>query len=283
MAHMREMNPGSYTVSPLTVIAHREVDALVTECHPEGRVGGKKASLELARFPSRGFQLRQEGQLVGVYLASLGGTPAGRTSCNLGLWCVRPHARSKALTLLHRVLRQSSDVVTDFTPTPEVAQLNQRLGFTDLDTTAFQVLNVRTPPAGRGVSVLHRPHEIGSVLTGFDAQAFRDHRDIPGLIHIVARVDELPCYVVAVRHRRSMEVIYVSDRALMHRAWPSIASHFLVRHRRLITRAETRVFGPQPSLARRAVAARRQIRAPESANHDVTYLYSLVALSGVVS
>ena len=47
--------------------------------------------------------------------------------------------------------------------------------------------------------------------------------------------------------------------------------------------AETRVFGPQPSLARRAVAARRQIRAPESANHDVTYLYSLVALSGVVS
>lgn len=258
----------------------REVNAFITHNHPDGAVGGLRAERELVSFSSAGLQLRAEGELVGVYLASRGPTPGGGTACHLGLWCVLPEARAKSLTLLHKILRQPADLVTDVTPIPNVAKVNRKLGFADLDTTAFRVPNLPLPPA-QGVRLITADTQIEQVLSGFDLQAFRDHRDIPGLVHTVALVDDAVCYIVAIHHPRTMEIIYVGDRGVIQRVWSTLLTHYLVRHHRILTRAEQRVVGFRPRWARESYASPRQSRGQGPDGSEVTYLYSPMALGGV--
>ena len=87
--------------------------------------------------PNHGYLLRENGRVVGAYLAlyserMIDGRP--RRICNLGVWCVADEHRATGLRLLRSLLRQRGYTFTDLTPNPTVVALNNRLGFASLDT-----------------------------------------------------------------------------------------------------------------------------------------------------
>ncbi len=53
--------------------------------------------------------------------------------CNLHSWFVQPEYRGYSLALMRPVLRDKNRVLTDFSPSPAVCEISQRLGFQRLD------------------------------------------------------------------------------------------------------------------------------------------------------
>ena len=158
------------------------------------------------------------------------------------------------------MLRQRDYDFVDLSPSGNVVAINERLGFSRLDTATALVPNLPLP-SSRGVRVLTAPEEIDAALTGTDLQVYRDHRAAAAALHFVVRVGQDSCYVIARRDRRKglplfASLVHVSDPAVLARAGHAPYRHLLLRHHALVTLAERRVAGRPPWLSRtQAVAA----------------------------
>lgn len=231
--------------------------------------------------PNHGFHLRADGEVVGAALAfyskrDLGGT--ARLVCNLGAWCVSDEHRAQGVRLLRALLSQRGYDFTDLSPSGNVVALNERLGFTHLDTTTALVPNLPWP--SRGVRVVTDPGRIRRLLADDDLRVYDDHRHALAVHHAVLVVDGHPVHVMVRRDRRKGapvfgSILHVSDPAALGRAWGRLRTHLLLRLGIPFTLAELRVVGAAPPLS--AVLRRsrpKMFRSPDLAPDDVDYLYS---------
>lgn len=232
--------------------------------------------------PNHGFLLRKGEDVVGAYLAfyserEVDGEP--RRICNLAAWCVLDEHRAHGVRLARAMLRQRGYDFVDLSPSGNVVGLNERLGFSRLDTSTALVPNLPLP-SRRGVRVLTAPAQIEAALSGRDLRVYRDHRSAAAALHFVVQVGDDTCYVIARRERRKglplfASLLHVSDPAVLARAGHAPYRHLLLRHHALVTLAEGRVAGRPPRFSRQQAAPRpRMFRGDGLSPRSVDYLYS---------
>ena len=192
---------------------------------PWGRVG-----------PNSGFQLTEDGRIVGVYVAvysERNRDGASQAVCNLAAFCVLPDHRSHSLRLMRACLSQKGYLFTDLSPSGNVPAINARLGFAQLDTRGRLVLN--TPAVRRRARLSRDPALIAATVRADDARIYQDHREAPAARHLIVTLGDRYGYLLYRRDRRKHLPLFASplhvggDRALMAEAWPQISSHLLAR------------------------------------------------------
>lgn len=234
-----------------------------------------------ADAPNLGFQLTLAGRIVGAYLAIYSTrTIAGveERFCNLAGWCVLEEHRADGLRLLRALLAQHGYTFTDLSPSGNVVRLNERLGFTHLDTTTALVPAL--PWARRGVRVSSSPAVIDRVLRGRDLEIRRDHADAAAARHVVITEGDRYCYVILRRDRRKGvpgfgSPLYLSDPALFRRHLRQLAWHLAIRHRIVALLVELRLVGEAPGWSIRLRRARpKMFRSDHLGPDQIDYLYS---------
>jgi hypothetical protein len=236
--------------------------------------------------PNHGFLLRDGGRVVGVYLAFystrvLDGRE--RQVCNLGAWCVLDSHRSQGLRLLRALLAQRELDFTDLSPSGNVVPLNERLGFTRLDTSTALVPNLAWPSWSRRVRVVSDHDEIERVLDPGERQLFRDHRHAAAAHHLVLVAGDEHCYVVARRDRRKnlplfASLLHVGNPALLARHPMPVRRYLLLRLRAIGTLSELRIVGMRPRLSVMLPAPRaKMFRSRDLGPDSIDYLYSELA------
>ena len=237
--------------------------------------------------PNRGFQLVDDGAVVGAYAAvyshrELDGQD--RAVCNLAAFCVLPEYRTHSIRLVRSLLAQRGYVFTDFSPSGNVVAMNERLGFRRLDTSGRLVVN-RPARAPRGVRVTDDPAVLAGRLQGRDSDVFRDHREAAAARHVLVETDTAYAYLVYRRDRRkrlpwfAVPLYAGGDRDLLQIAWPRVGAQ-LLRRGLPFTLAERRLLGFTPGGPGRAFEHNRHkmFRAKDADGDSLDYLYSELTL-----
>lgn len=238
--------------------------------------------------PNYGYLVRDGDRIVGVYLAHYSEQEIdGRSEpfCNLGVWHVVPESRAQSLPLARALLGQRGYHFTDLTPAPNVAALNARLGFEELDTSAVLVPCLPWPSAPGAATIGSDPADLRRLLSGSARRAYEDHSDAPGLRHVAIRAGGECCYVALRpdRHGRLpvLSVLQVSDRTLFENHSHAFARHLLLRHRCLAYVAELRLIGFRPRIAKEiAEPPTRMFRSDRLSPDQIGYLYSELVFVG---
>ncbi|HWK76498.1 hypothetical protein [Microbacterium sp.] len=237
--------------------------------------------------PNRGWMLKDGDRIVGAYAAVYSRRPVGGvevTVCNLAAYCVLEDYRMHSVRLIRALLKARDYMFTDLSPSGNVVAMNERLGFTRLDTATKLVIN---PPwvHGRDVRVSGDAVAIARVLRGPDAQVHRDHRDAAAARHVLVQSGDEYAYLVFRAHtlkrlRLFALPLYVGgSRDLLRREWRAVRSHLLMRHGLPFTLAEKRILGFTAGFGRVLAAPRaRMVRGTGIPAADVDYLYSELAL-----
>lgn len=232
-----------------------------------------------AAEPSHGVCLRADGVLVGVYAAFYSERLVGgqqRRVCNLAAWCVLDGYGAHGLRLLRALLSSGADVFTDLSPSGSVIPIDLRLGFQRLDTTTDVRPNL--PSWRPRVRVVTDRRRIARLLTGRDAELFRDHAAAAAVRHVVLMVDGQPCYVMYRRVRRKRlplfgAVVHVGDTALFGRAVGPFGAHLLVRGMPILL-AERRIVGAPVSRSVTVQGRTKLFKAADVEARDIDDLYS---------
>ncbi|WP_198663863.1 hypothetical protein [Jiangella endophytica] len=237
--------------------------------------------------PNHGFLLLNGDAIVGVYAAvysdrDLDGVRVA--FCNLAAFCVLEEYRTHTLRLVRALLGQKGFVFTDLSPSGNVIALNERLGFTRLDTATRLVANLPRTPR-RGTRVTARPEALDRTLTGRDAEIYRDHRQAPAARHLLVEHGGAHGYLVFRRDRRKRLPLFATplyaggDPGCLEAAWPAVGAH-LLRLGIPLTLAERRVLGFSPGGPGRALAHPRpkMFRAADIGPESIDHLYSELTL-----
>jgi hypothetical protein len=236
--------------------------------------------------PNRGFLLRDDGRVVGVYLALysqrvIDGTP--RHICNLGTWCVAEEHRAMGLRLLRSLLRQRGYTFTDLSPIPNVVALNTRLGFAHLDTRTALIVNLPRRAGTGDVRIIDVPGEIDDVLRGSDRTVYRDHVASTAQHVVLARRNE-SCHVMFRQHRYKrlpvVSVIHVGNRDLFRECAPHFYSYLLLRRRIPASLVETRLVGNHHRPALTVSGPARMYLSDDLEPAQIDYLYSELTCLG---
>lgn len=234
--------------------------------------------------PNHGYQLIDaSGQVAGAYIAVYSAMlHSDHLVCNLAAFCVLPPYRAHSLKLMRALLRPKNYLFTDLSPSGNVPALNERLGFHYLDTATRLVLN--QPYASPPFRVTESPDELRSILTGADAEIYRDHAAAPAARHLVVQRGTEYGYLIYRRDRRKHLPIFASplygggDRGMLQAGWRSVSAH-LFRRGFPATLAERRVLGFTPRGPGRELAhPRAKMYRGELAGTEVDYLYSELTL-----
>lgn len=228
---------------------------------------------------THGYCLRADGVLVGVYAAFFSErVVAGRERrvCNLAAWCVLDGYGAQGLRLLRALLSSGAEVFTDLSPSGSVVPIDLRLGFQRLDTTTDVRPNL--PSWSRRVKVVSDERTIAGLLTGRDAQLFRDHRGAAAARHVVLLVDGRPCYVMYRRVRRKRlplfgSLVHVGDTDLFLRGVGPLGAHLLVRGMPVLL-AERRIVGGRVGRSRTVAGRPKLFRGVDVEAGDIDDLYS---------
>ncbi|MFN7149495.1 MAG: hypothetical protein ACK4V6_08435 [Microthrixaceae bacterium] len=278
---------GAVELAPITTDDLAEVGAFL-QAHLNQRVSADTWAATArppwnVYSPNHGFLLRDEGRVVGVYLAYYSDRLIrGKTErfCNLGSWCVNDSHRPHGLRLLRALLAQPEYHFTDLSPSPTVAAVNARLKFQSIDTATALVPNLRWPIHGRGARIISHPDAIEPMLAPEDLQVFRDHRNAAA-VRQFAIVHDGGCCVVVVRKERRRglplfaSILHVSHPADFRRHASLVYRHLLVRHRALASLVELRVVGHRPAGSRLLAAPRAKMyRSATLHATDIDDLYS---------
>ncbi len=233
--------------------------------------------------PNHGFLLRRDEEVVGAYLAIYSEREVrGEVErfCNLAAWCVREDHRADGVRLLRALLRQKGYHLTDLSPSGNVVAINERLGFTRLDTTTALVPNARWSPASTRARIVSDPSEMESVLAGRDLEIFQDHRHAVAARQLLVVAGDAVCHVVVRKDRRKRlplfaTVLHVSDPAVFRAHDAQVFRHLLVRHGAAATLAERRVLGYIPRFSHLLASPRpKMYRSATLGPGDIDYLYS---------
>lgn len=233
--------------------------------------------------PNHGFFLRDEGVVVGAYLAYysrqlVNGRP--EQFCNLGAWCVLDGHRHQGMRLLTRLLAQEDYHFTDFSPSGNVIELNRRLKFVDLDTTTELVANTPRSTRRGAVRVSSDADALLATLSETELALYRDHRRAPAAKHLMVSTPSEHCYVVFRRDTRKRvrafgSILHVSNPELFRAAAGHVGGHLLTRHGIPATLVERRVAGGTVRRGRTLQRSRpKMFRSKTLAADQVGYLYS---------
>jgi len=239
--------------------------------------------------PNMGFMLVADDAVVGAHLAFYSERDIdGRAErfCNLGAWCVLPEHRFQGLKLLRSLLAQKDYHFTDLSPSGNVPALNAKLGFEELDTTAWVVPNLPWPPTPGSGSILADPTAIERSLEGEQLALYKDHAGTAAARHLVLTRGQERCYVVFRKDRRRQlplfaSLLHVSNPELLRRMARPLARHLLLRHGACATLAERRIVKHRPpgSLLLRSPRT-KMFRSQRLQAAQIDYLYSeLVCLA----
>ena len=127
--------------------------------------------------PNHGYLLRAGDDVVGVHLAfySRREIRGQRLDiCNLGAWCVLRGVPVLRAAAAQGVLAQERYQFTDLSPSGNVVPINERLGFSRLDTTT--ALSVNTSPLLSRAKVVSEPDVVVAHLLGEGPGVYLDHR-----------------------------------------------------------------------------------------------------------
>ena len=240
-----------------------------------------------AEAPNRGFLLRSDGEIAGVYLALYSDRVIGGNLehfCNLAAWCVKPEFRMHSFRLLKALVTQPGYSFTDLSPSPGVHELNSRMGFTYLDTTTTLTPNLPWFTIPGRVRLITHPQRIEAALEQAGAleqlAVFRDHRQAQAARHVLVRVGEQQCYVVYRRDRRKglplfASLLHVSDPDVLRSAMRPFTRHLLLRRRLLATLSEDRRL-PRPAFWGVGVGSprRKMYKSSHLGPKDIDNLYS---------
>ncbi|HWI31338.1 MAG TPA: hypothetical protein VNT50_07590 [Microbacterium sp.] len=238
--------------------------------------------------PNHGFQLVGEEGIVGVYAAvysTRGVEGAPVAVCNLAAFCVLESHRSQSLRLIRALLGQKGFDFTDLSPSGNVVAMNERLGFTRLDTATKLAVNL-PGSSGRRTTVTSDPAALETTLRGQDAAIYRDHRDAAAANHLLIERGGVYAYLVFRKDRRKRVPVFATplyaggDHALLEASWAGVASHLLLHHGMLATLAERRVLGFTPKAPGRELRNPRpkMFRGSRLDPATVDYLYSELVL-----
>lgn len=237
--------------------------------------------------PHRGYMLRHGERIVGVYAAVHSVRQSAGQSvpvCNLAAFCVLEEHRMHSVRLMRALIRSRDCVFTDFSPSGNVVAMNERLGFTRIDTETRLVINPPWPHGG-GVRVSSDPEAIARVLQGQDAQVHRDHRDAAATRHVLVQRGDEYAYLVFRAHTLKRLRLFAlplyrgGSLELLQREWRAVRSHLLTRHGLPFTLAERRILGFTAGVGRRLAAPRaRMVRGDGIDPAEIDYLYSELAL-----
>ena len=233
--------------------------------------------------PNHGYFLRQDGSVVGAYLAYYSERPVDglpEQFCNLGAWCVLDGHRHQGMRLLTRLLGQKGYHFTDFSPSGNVVPLNRRLKFTDLDTTTALVPNVPLPRRRGDMRVTARPDALLDTLSGEELALYRDHQPAAAAKHLLVSTPREHCYVVFRRDSRKKvrafgSLLHVSNPELFRAAIGQVSSHLLTRHGIAATLVELRIAGGRPARGTLLKTSRPKMFRSETLDPDkIDYMYS---------
>lgn len=150
-----------------------------------------------------GFALMLRGQYVGLLGALFSDRDLGgkrQRFCNLHSWYVNPAYRGpSSLVLLRAVLDLPDTVLTDFSASPEVGELLDRLGFVSLgnELTVMPAIPFSRMAAKQVIDIEAVPAVAERLLAPADLRIFRDHLGIECRHLLVEDAGGEYCYVVA--------------------------------------------------------------------------------------
>jgi hypothetical protein len=235
--------------------------------------------------PNHGFLIEDAGQVVGALLAFYSEREIDGKMvrfCNLGAWCVDEDKRFHSVKMLKAVLAQEGYVFTDLSPSGNVIPLNERLGYTHLDT-ASSLMPCLPYPTVPGRIRVHRGPAVPTVLTGADARIYRDHEHAAAARHVVLSRGGRNCYVVFRRDRRKnlplfASLLYVSDPEFFRSAARVFSRHLLLRHGVMLLLAEKRIVKHRLVPSKLLGSNRRKMVKNAVTDLDrIDYLYSELA------
>ena len=237
--------------------------------------------------PNHGFRLTLGRETVGVYVAVYSDRALGDrivSICNLAAFCVLPEHRAHSLRLVRAVLGQKGYFFTDFSPSGNVPAMNDRLGFTRLDTSTRVVVNL---PSARknGWAITDDHDEIAKALSAEDFRIYNDHRTAPAARHLLVRRDADYAYVIYRRDRRKRMAAFASPLHVLGKpgvledAWAQVC-WFLLRRGFLMTLAESRVLRFSPAGPGRELKRPRpkMYKGDGLRESEIDYLYSELTL-----
>lgn len=275
----------SVSVCPVDEASLPEVGRFLHE-NLDGRLSAERwAAAVVPPWPDaeggHGVYLRDGDRVVGVYLAFLSRRDVGGRTlrvCNLGAWCVLDQYRAHGLRLLRSLLSAGHDLYTDLSPSGSVVPIDLRLGFRQLDTTTDLRPNLPLGPRSARVRLVTGEDAVERLLTGRDAELFRDHRRAAAVRHVVLVVDGRPCYVMYRRVRRKRlplfaALVHVGEPALFARGVGRLGAH-LLRQGVPFLLAERRVAGGPTGLSRTLAGRPKLYRGDGVEPGDVDDLYS---------
>lgn len=236
----------------------------------------------------RGYLLEGPDGIVGLQavFASERDLGSARVSVrNLGALCVAPDYRSQALRLVRAALGSSPDCVfTDLSPSGAVIALNERLGFTHLDTRTALVAPCPWPRVlswgGARARVVSDPSRIRLRLSPPEVRILDDHGTAAAAHHVLLEGAGRSCYVMFRRDRRKglnvfASILHVSDPEALRVLMPALTRHLLRRHRVVATLAELRIVKHRPVASLLLAKARpKMVRNRTGRPVEVDYLYS---------
>jgi hypothetical protein len=239
--------------------------------------------------PNHGFLLRHggpEGPVVGVQLAFYSTREIDGVEerfCNLAAWCVLEPYRTHGVRMLRAVLAQKGYTFTDLSPSGTVVEINRRLRFESLDTSAVLVPNLPLTLPGSARVITDRD-VIAQRLDGDELRIFRDHQHAAAALHLLIVDGDDQCYVILRRDRRRglplfASVLHASNPEMLGRRLPDLGRHLLLHHRRPFTLVELRRLGSRPRFSRSVRSPRpKMYRSAHVPAESIDDLYSELAL-----
>ena len=255
-------------------------------------------------YPNSGFQLRDDGRLVGVIGGIYSRQDVGgevQLFCNTHSWCVLEDYRAQSLKLLFALMSQRNCHITALTPSPEAARIYRSLKFGVLDDEQRVIFNL--PRIGARRRAMTEPRDIEEVLSGQSARIFRDHQNLPQVEMVVLGKNPDPCLVVYKRRTYDVirgflrvlgnrcgdvaaerrptvrvslaDVLHVSDRAVFARERRAFESFLLLSRGFALTKIDSRFLQKKPLLSIRVRDSMERMYFPRTLNgSDICGLYS---------
>jgi hypothetical protein len=237
-----------------------------------------------------GCLLEADGTIVGVQLVfssrrDFGSGPV--TIRNLGALCILPGYRNQSIRLVRAAMAGRDTHLTDLSPSGAVVALNERFGFTHLDTATMLVPAIPAIPAIFGrrgfpgrTHAITDPDRIHRCLSGRDLEIYRDHKNARASHHLVLERGQEFCYVMWRRDRRKhlplfASLLYINAPDILHSLFPALLRFLLVRHGIPAVLAELRVVDLRPGWSIMLNSPRpKMFRSPTLPESAIDYLYS---------
>jgi acetoacetyl-CoA synthetase len=147
--------------------------------------------------------------------------------CNTSSWIVKPQYRAHSLALHAKVIADKSVAVTNLSPTPQVLNLLEKMGFTLMDKSERIILPVVTTQTFIDrCEIITEARAVEGALEGERLRFFSDHQ-LPHNHHVLLRAAEGDCYVMM---NRTLKTIRGNLRFPFARVHHIGAPDIFVRH-----------------------------------------------------